>query len=172
MTAEIIKMPEVPSDDDFILICGKCQCRSFYAKYKGGLECTNCNEAVQPEDTDTWRSFLPDMPAEVKPDDVADVTAHRFNDEEFARRSVMKTINEYMTSKKICFLVGYNDDGFGRAWMDVRNEHQREWVMDKLDELREFTRTIEFDTENGYRTVPGKPKDDKDEPSLFDTDGS
>lgn len=156
MTAEIIHMPKKAPEDEYILICGKCKCKSFSAMYKGGLECTNCETQVQVEDTDVWRKMIPALPAndDIPPIEGKAVTAHRFLDETFARRMVMNEINGYLDTDKICFVAGYNTDGFGRAWMDVRTEPQRAWVLDKLEELHEFTMAMDISAEAGFKTEP------------------
>lgn len=122
-----------------IYVC-TCGCRTFNMFADGNIICSYCDRELGPDEgnQDGWRKCLPVPPPVVEQDDGGTVNEHMLPDETLARRSVMKRVNEWSDSKGLVFVYAYHDNGAGTGWMEIETEHQKQWMIDKLQDVVKF----------------------------------
>lgn len=138
MSDNVIKFPE---QDEIIFICG-CECSTFSIHQNGNIECANCGD-IKNAHTDNpgeWVKRLPDIPLsdEITRTDSATVKQTFIGSKEFALKSVLKQINEWVDTDNLVFVAAYNEDGEGKHWFVGGGKDQINWLVRKLNKLISF----------------------------------
>ncbi|QIG66854.1 hypothetical protein EVB29_024 [Rhizobium phage RHph_TM27A] len=163
------KPPEPPDDEEYVFVCGECRARTFQLLAGGRIKCSACETEVcgcepDADDWEKWRKLIPPLPADrskVEEWDNATVDVHYYADESLSRRRVFKTLNDWNDGEGVFFVSAYSKpDGNGMTWLDIRTEGDREWLLARLDRVREWV--VERDLD-GTHELTFTPTDDGDE---------
>jgi hypothetical protein len=125
--------------DKIIYVCS-CRCQSFRVLSSGKIECCNC-ETIQNESVGEWVKQLPKIPDEITATDAGTVKATALGSAEFAKLSVLREIDRWSKSNDLVFICAYHDNGTGKHWFNINSEHEKEWIIRKLENLLELTRS-------------------------------
>ena len=149
------KKPEPAKDEEeYIIVCTRCDNRTFNLYAGGRITCGFCDtDVVSADDADTraWARVVGDVdPArkdEIPDADLATRTTtqrHHMSAPSFARKQTIKLLSEWERGDKLVMLVGYNAAGEGRHWFNIVNEPQREWVLEKFEMLHHTLTTMDI----------------------------
>lgn len=153
----IVADPTIPLNR-IMLVCN-CGCETFALYADGGMKCAYCNDPVDPETEKTWRERMPDPSPEelmkIEADDDVKVRNIFYGNPEMARRRVMRELSLWSDLNRMALVIGYNIDGTGQSWTSIETEEQREWVLRKIDSLRQYVvdKSIESIGHAFYRPV-------------------
>jgi hypothetical protein len=130
--------PKEP-EERLIYVCS-CGCRTFNLYADGNIVCSYCDGELGPGagDPEGWRRCLQPPPPVVEKDDGGTLNEHQLPDSTLARRSVMKKINQWADSGNLVMVYAYHENGAGSGWMDISSDEQKEWMLDKLQDVVKF----------------------------------
>jgi hypothetical protein len=132
-----------------LFVCGECQCRTFNLMSDGSIECSYCDEPLRPGEGEEsqWRKCMPSHPedtSKIKED--TGFSEHQLPDASMARRRTLKRVTEWEGAGTAAILGGVNKDAEGSWWVDFDTEEQRQWVLRRISEIREFVTEYELGT--------------------------
>jgi uncharacterized Zn finger protein (UPF0148 family) len=122
------------NDDRIVFVCG-CRCRSFFLYQDGNISCANCDTETFTENNARWAAETKDISPEVQGDDSGTTNVRSLGRPEIARRHTMKEINNWSSSDNLAMVIAYNVDGSGKQWLDIQTQEQKDWCIQKLEEL-------------------------------------
>lgn len=154
----------------YLFICGNCSCRTFNLMAGGGIECSFCDTEVltgeaYADDERMWRKRIPDAPSKEVRDRIEqedNVQQSDLPDDSIARRRVTKHINEWGDDNDLVLVGGYNSHGEGRWWMNIRTPEQRDWALEKIDEIVKWVQRANLETTNTLQITPVEDNDGTD----------
>lgn len=149
--------------EEYLLICGACECRTFNLYAGGVVKCSFCEAVLKEKPTDVedrrWRSVVPDAPSNPENVPTADdgyITENQLPDYQLARRRVLKLINAWADDNHLVLVGGYNRRGEGRWWLDAKTEEEREWLKDKIGQVFEWVTEVKLDARNELQSTPNE----------------
>lgn len=137
-----VETVELAEGERLVLVCKKCDCSTFQLRSDGQIECSMCDEFVEPDTVHyDWMKLAPDTPepgAEVQ--EGGAVLNNCLPSATMARDRVTKRLLEWNKGKSTVLISVYNDDGAGMFWTGAETEDQREWIIRKLNEVIDTTK--------------------------------
>lgn len=134
VTTEVIQLrpfQKAKKEEELILICRACECRSFLVTSLGRLECAHCKDDVL---TDVeWRKQLPDVTGEEDKDDAGTFSIAALGDASFACMSVVGKIKKRM--KELVAVHAVFRDTTTSAWNGAENAKERDALVVKIEEF-------------------------------------
>jgi uncharacterized Zn finger protein (UPF0148 family) len=125
--------------DKLILLCNECKCPTFNLVANGTMECAYCNAVVHPETSTKWAERVPAPTQDIgEPEKVSN---NVMGNATYARKRVMRELNKWADTATMVLVIGYSVDGYGHSWLDIDTEEQREWILKKIDDLKEYVAT-------------------------------
>lgn len=129
---DIIQFPTSKKADELVALCGDCGCTTFFVNCtmsindKPVLECANCAKISDHSLEIEWVNKTYPTPAEPPTrDDGGSIRTIALGSPERARRSVVKKVNEWNTAETLAIVIGYDNEGRGKQWLDISTEEQK-----------------------------------------------
>lgn len=142
MTDNVVKFPK---PDQIIYKC-HCGCTSFFIHLDGKIECCNCltDHANHDATPGEWVKQLPPEPDVIEKTDAGAIKSSALGNVDFARSSVLRTVQDWAKDGVLQILIGYQEDGRGKHWLNIANQQEKEWCVRRITELLEHLKQTEI----------------------------
>jgi|GEM_PF-3834059 len=143
----VVEFPK-KEEDELVLVCGVCECMTFYLHSSGAVQCSNCkNFSSRPScDGVEWRKNLPPVPEE---EDIKDtqglVSVHALGSPGVAKDFTIKKIEQWSKNDEVALIAAFSKDGHGQHWAGITNDEQRDWCIRQLNRVIEHISAAKFD---------------------------
>lgn len=130
--------------EELVFVC-TCGTRTFEvmghtnSECEGYLKCSGCGNEVEVEGSD-WRKKLPPVPDDTEGlQDTIGTTIHSRSNSptNLVVLRVLRNIGKW-DPDDIALMVGFHEDGAGEQFFTFNTEEQRQWVLDRLDQVKDY----------------------------------
>ena len=119
--------------EKLVWVCGLCDCTTFRLYNDGTVECALCGSVS--DDTDGWVESLKDKPVKEGETDEGTWSVTGIGTVDFARKRVMRMINEWEENGKLAVVAAWDLDGDAKMWADIETQEQKDWMVRKVSEF-------------------------------------
>lgn len=130
-----------------IFTCMHCSCRSYNLFSDGTIACSYCEEVVPRSEVGSEYGVW------FKHTEGAGVTSdmtpvpfdkHDFDGGEFARRVVLKRVDEWARAEELQCITAFHTDGDTTSWFNIDTEKKRQWILDRMREDMAYVEGLEI----------------------------